>query len=75
MGKSIIKTASYTANLPKNSCKVKVAIKQVGWEKQGMVKTEVFENATYESGFVTINDKEYYLASLFIFHKLKRNKI
>lgn len=75
MKTALIKTASYTANLPKNTCKVKVAVKQVGWQKQDVIKTEVFENATYDSGMVSIDGEGYYLASIFIFHKLKRNKI
>ena len=74
---SIIKTSSYTANFPEDSCKVKVAVKKhLDWSSRNSFKTQIFENAIYEGGFVSIDgDNNYYLGSNFLFHKLKRTKI
>ena len=69
--KIVIKTSSYTDNFPKNNCIVKVAVKPKNWKNNDVIKAEVFEDAIYEDGFVTI-DTNSYMAGAFIFHKLKR---
>ena len=72
----IIKTSSYTESFPEKSCNVKVAIKPGNWEKHEAIKTYVWENATYDGGFVTLPNQEYsYLAFNFLYHKLKRTNI
>jgi len=72
----IIKTSSYTETFPESSCKVKVAIRAVGWDKNDCFKTYVYEDAIYDGGFVTIPEKKQsYLAFNFLFHKLKREDL
>lgn len=68
---TIIKLSSYSSEFPSKNCNVKVAVKIEGWETQDAIKTEVYEDAIYEDGFVTI-EKQSYLAANFLFHKLKR---
>lgn len=69
----IIKISSYTERLPKKDCKVKVAVKKNDWNKMNCIKTEIFENALYIGGFVSVDrGKNFYLAGNFLFHKLKR---
>lgn len=43
-------------------------------DKNESIKTTVFEDAIYDSGFVTIPNGTF-LATNFLFHKLKRNKV
>lgn len=72
---TIIKCSSYSESLPTNNCIVKVAIKKKEWANNNTIKTEVYNDAIYNNGFVSIDDGEtFYLASNFLFHKLKRNK-
>jgi len=73
--KTIIKTQSYTENFPIDNCRVKVAIKIRNWKNNQSIKTEVYEEAIYEDGFVSIDGKDYYLAGNFLFHKLKRTNL
>lgn len=69
----IIKTSSYTDKLPVDNCNVKVAIKNKNWNNNNAIKTEVYDNAIYDSGFVSIDGgKNFYLGANFLFHKLKR---
>ena len=69
----VIKCSSYTEKLPINNCNIKVAVKNDEWCKNDTIKTEVFPNAIYNSGFVSIDSgKNFYLAGNFLFHKLKR---
>ena len=74
MKKQIIKTSSYTASFPHNwSETIKVAVKVKNWNKNECIETEVFENAIYDQGFVSVDGgKSFYLAGNFLFHKLKR---
>lgn len=70
-----IKTSSYTDSFPTKSCNVKVAIKSKDWKHNDCIKSEVYENSIYDSGFVSVDGgKNFYLAGNFIFHKLKRTK-
>ena len=70
---TIIKCSSYSENLPLNNCKVKVTVKKKDWNKNNSIKTEIFNNAIYDSGFVSIDGgKNFYLGGNFLFHKLKR---
>lgn len=72
---NIIKVSSYTEELPNNNCNIKVAIKKENWDKNNAIKLDVYENAIYEDGFVSIDGGiNYYLGYNFIFHKLKRTK-
>ena len=72
---TIIKTSSYSEKLPSNTCNVKVAVKVDGWNYNDAIKTDVYEDAIYESGFVSIDKGEtFYLGFNFLFHKLKRTK-
>lgn len=71
----VIKTSSYTKNLPNHNCNVKVAIKTDDWDKNDTIKTKVYEDAIYDSGFVSIDGGDkFYIGGNFIFHKLKRTK-
>ena len=71
----IIKTSSYTDNLPIHNGNIKVAIKLNNWDKTNAIKTRVFDNAIYCDGFVSIDGGDiYYLGFNFLFHKLKRTK-
>lgn len=80
----MIKFSSYTENFPKENCVVKVAIKpnevfqkyNPKWfsDNSGM-KMFVCEEAIYEDGFVTLQDGYSYLATNFLFHKLKRSQL
>lgn len=70
---TIIKCASYTEKIPIDNCNIKVAIKKNDWNKNDVIKTEVYPNAIYQDGFVSIDGGDvFYLGSNFIFHKLKR---
>ena len=72
----IIHKSSYTDNFPKNKCTIKVAVKQEGYQNNDAFDTEVFDNAIYDSGFVSIDGGDiFYLAYNFMFHKLKRKYI
>lgn len=72
---TIIKCSSYSENLPVDNCTVKVAVKNKDWKSNNSIKTEVYTDAIYDSGFVSIDDgKNFYLGANFLFHKLKRNK-
>lgn len=72
---NIIKVSSYTDKLPNINCTIKVAIKKENWNINDAIKLDVYENAIYEDGFVSIDGGiNYYLGSNFIFHKLKRTK-
>lgn len=86
MEKQTIKLSSYSKSLPKNNCKVKVAIKPSNdtWLRNNSnwftnntaMKMYVIEEVLYEDGFVSMDNGEtYVLASNFIFHKLKRQNI
>ncbi|MCF7796066.1 hypothetical protein K9M42_03150 [Patescibacteria group bacterium] len=80
--KTIIKMQSYSENFPINNCIIKVAVKKKVWDVNKniknvnqAIKTEVYENAIYENGFVSVDSgKTFLLADNFIFHKLKRTK-
>lgn len=74
----VIKLSSYTESIPNTNCNIKVAIKLDDFEKfkgNSQFATQVIENALYEDGFVSIDGgKSYFLASNFLFHKLKRKR-
>lgn len=75
-----IKISSYTTAYPKEKCKVKVAVKTKeilsSTNPKDNFKTDIYEDAIYEPGFVSLDGgKSFYLASNFIFHKLKRQII
>ena len=52
---NIIKTQSYTDNFPITNCNVKVAVKVKDWNNNDSVKTDVYSDAIYDSGFVSID--------------------
>lgn len=70
----IINLQSYTAKFPTENCKIKVALKVDNFDKNESVKTTVYEDAIYDSGFITIPGGTF-LATNFLFHKLKRKNI
>lgn len=71
---TIIKCSSYSENLPVDNCSVKVAVKKKNWKSNNSIKTEVYSDAIYDNGFVSIdNGENFYLGVNFIFHKLKRS--
>ncbi|WP_338761795.1 hypothetical protein WAF17_16215 [Bernardetia sp. ABR2-2B] len=75
MKPQIIKLQSYTSKLPKTNCTIKVAVKVTDFHKNDCLKTQVFTDAIYEDGFVSIDGgKDFHLAHQFLFHKLKRTK-
>lgn len=75
MKTQIIKLQSYTAELPKENCTIKVAVKVTDYFKNNCLKTQVFTDAIYEDGFISIDGgKNFYLPHKFLFHKLKRTK-
>jgi hypothetical protein len=72
----IVKISSYSENLPESNCMVKVAVKKSGWFRNDCIKTQVYENAIYEDGFVSLDGgNDYYLGFNFLFHKMKRKNI
>lgn len=83
--KHIVNLASYTMNMPEGKWKIKVAIQpsnpiwlrnNPNWFTNNVsMKLEVFEDALYEDGFVSLDGgKNYFLGTNFLFHKLKRTK-
>jgi hypothetical protein len=74
MKKKIIKTSSYTDSFPRKNYIIKVAIKTKNWNKNDSIKTTVYKDAIYDSGFVSLDGgKNYYIGGNFLFHKLKRS--
>lgn len=66
----VVKLSSYTNSLPLQNMTVKVIRKQQ--TNNEAIKTHTYI-ADYEDGFVTVDREAYFLASSFMFHKLKRN--
>ena len=72
----VIRLSSYTRSSPKRRCKVKVAGVPRDWNGvDEVIKATVFENAEYNSGFVSVDGgKSWYLAGNFFFHRVRRGR-
>lgn len=66
----IIQETSYSPKAPLKNCRIKVAIKKYDRDKKERLNTEVYENALYQDGFVSLdNGVSFASASSFLFER------
>ena len=72
----VIRLSSYTRSYHKRRRKIKVAGIPRDWNGvDEVIKATVFENAEYNSGFVSVDGgKSWYLAGNFFFHRVRRGR-